>query len=284
MKHRIMLSDAIESGNLDDIRDAIVVYGDNPNIIDSDDRSPLYYAALDDNIDAIKVLIECGADVDFKDKYGWTALFWLTEHPFMLESLVTFLKHNPNPNTHNDHLKRTPLHWASKHTNCPAMARLLFEHGADCGAKDTEGLLPIHVAAANNTTHLIDLFCKNNISPNATDNQGLTPLHYVAQSYKPSRKTIDCLINHGANINALDNEGRTVLHISRLTNHHCAEDLFDSCGACKSIRDNYGNTYETYSYTECLPQYMGAKKYMFTPSEYEDIQKYPYFSKFLTTP
>jgi ankyrin repeat protein len=70
----------------------------------------LYWAALNDHRDAVKLLLAHGADVNTKDDSGWT-----------------------------------PLHWAA-HKGSKAVAELQLAHGTEVNAKDDGGFTPLHRA------------------------------------------------------------------------------------------------------------------------------------------
>ena len=111
---------------------------------------PLLVAAQRGNLDAVKKLVDAGADVNMRE----------TE------------RHNRG---------RTPLHYAAggKYYNSKgahlAVARFLIAHGADVNAKGDTGYTPLHVAAGLGQEDMVKLLLDNGADINAMDVRG-TPL------------------------------------------------------------------------------------------------------------
>ena len=83
-----------------------------PPILDKLGRSPLHYAALETDLEAVKSLIS-SCDVNLHDKNGWT-----------------------------------PLHFAAQ-SNSVDCARILLEAGAEIDAVDSHGNTPLSNAVFN---------------------------------------------------------------------------------------------------------------------------------------
>ncbi len=92
-------------------------------------------------------LLNQGADVHAKDKFGWT-----------------------------------PLHLAAAKENASATAELLLNQGADIHAKDKFGWTPLHSAASNNAYETAELLLNKGANVNAKDNHGWTPLYWAASN------------------------------------------------------------------------------------------------------
>lgn len=84
---------------------------------DSDESTPLHCAAWKGHVEAVRLLLEAGADVNAHNKNG--------------------------------HWGRTPLH-AAAHGNQAAIAELLIQHGADIDALDMGGKKPLHHTTIHN--------------------------------------------------------------------------------------------------------------------------------------
>ena len=95
---------------------------------------------FDIDMSKIQDLIEKGADVEAKDKWG-----------------------------------STPLHFASGNNHIE-IAKLLLDRGADVKAKDNGGQTPLHFASWHNRIKIAKLLIEAGADVDATDDDGETPL------------------------------------------------------------------------------------------------------------
>jgi ankyrin repeat protein len=61
---------------------AMLKRGAKVNVQDSDGATPLYWAALDKNVESVKLLLEAGADPTIKDNEGRLPAYWCAPGPF----------------------------------------------------------------------------------------------------------------------------------------------------------------------------------------------------------
>ena len=81
-----------------------------PNVVDSWGHTPLHYVAWRGHVDAIKLLLENGADPNVRDVNGWTPLHYAAKY-CRLEEAILLLDWGADPNARDDSGK-TPLHYA----------------------------------------------------------------------------------------------------------------------------------------------------------------------------
>jgi ankyrin repeat protein len=105
-------------------------------------------------------------NVNMKDKFGWTALFFAAD------------------------------------TNNINLAKFLVRKGADINVKDNEGFTPLHEAVVKNSYEVAKFLIEKGANVNAKDNYGYTPLHIASLYGNP--KMVLLLIKHKADINAKD--------------------------------------------------------------------------------
>jgi uncharacterized protein len=106
------------------------------DVVDSAGRTALDYAASFNNTTMAKVLIDHGANVDYRDPLGYTPLHWAAER-----SNLDVMKVLIDSKATVDALNRqgvTPLMVAAGHTQ-PQAVRLLMERGADPKKQDYTG-------------------------------------------------------------------------------------------------------------------------------------------------
>jgi len=122
--------------------------------------SPLICAVVTNSMEAAKLLISKGADVNAKNKDGLTALIW------------------------------------AACTNSLNVAKLLISKGADVNAKDKNGLTALIWAAGTNSLDVAKLLIEKGADVNAKDEDGRTALMTV-RGYD-SQQMVDLLKKHGA--------------------------------------------------------------------------------------
>ena len=202
------------------------------NAKDKYGRTPLHAASSMNNIEAMKILLDHGADVNAKDNFDKTPLhggsyveenneLWGTRtSENSVDTIKILLDRGADVNAKNKD-SRTPLHEASAMGRVDVMTTLL-ERGADVDAKDCWNNTPLFGSCRFEMSFKLLLQYKAFID--AQDNQGRTLLHsnvdnnegYQAEDYwyKEYLERIERLIKYGVNVNIADKEGNTALHIA----------------------------------------------------------------------
>ena len=104
----------------------------------ADGFSALHFAAFFGKLDAARLLVERGADVDVGGR-GW--------------------------------MTGTPLHSAAS-ANHTDVVRILLDAGADPNAPQSGGWTPLHSAAQNGNVELVELLLAHGANPSATNDDG----------------------------------------------------------------------------------------------------------------
>jgi ankyrin repeat protein len=111
-------------------------------------------------LDICRLLIDKGADIEAKDREGWT-----------------------------------PLHWAAQRGHIEVV-RLLCDHGADIEAVNFYGRRPLPMAAMSGQISIVkELFEARNAEINARDDDGRTALWYARVNGYAD--VADYLVSHG---------------------------------------------------------------------------------------
>jgi ankyrin repeat protein len=133
---------------------------------------PLHLAAEQGNVEAAKLLLEHGADVNGLEQNGWTPLQYAAGQSSKGLIDLLFTNGAVMPNTHGWTIFQI---WAlgAGDTN---VATVLLSHGAKVNAKDSEGQTPLHFAAQQGTFQAVEWLLKNGADVNAKDDKGVTPL------------------------------------------------------------------------------------------------------------
>ena len=173
------------------------------NDIQSNDQN-----ILDDWGEVVDAILGLGANLDYQDKGGRTAVSYCAEvgHVPYAERLVR-LGASPEK---VDEEKRTPLHLAAEFGR-QSMAEFLVDTAdVDVNAKDRRSRTPLHEAAASGHYGTTKLLLDRGASIGATDSSSRTPLHLAAE--EGHRTTAELLLEHGADIEARDWAGATPLY------------------------------------------------------------------------
>jgi ankyrin repeat protein len=136
--------------------------GCDPNLTTADTRNSALHLAADGGFsECISLLLHKGANADARNHKGQTPLH-LAAHAHSVECVETLLsKGGCDPNS-EDHEKRTPLHSAvGRALNSCEITELLIKYGACVNGGDVFGYTPLHVAALNENTQLVQILINN---------------------------------------------------------------------------------------------------------------------------
>jgi len=207
------LANAVRNGNISKANDLLDA-GADINSTDDCGNTPLMQAIWFRKKDMIKFLLEKGADVNFKNKKGVTAL-----------------------------AKASQRHWLDDADT----VKLLIEAGARVNdtypwSPSDEYIAPflsfyewtaLMIACYSAHAGAVEALLSAGADVRYIDEKGITPLMLAAFRRSPgSVKTIQLLIDAGADINARDNKGKTALTYAK----------FDTCSKNKEILRRYGAT------------------------------------------
>jgi len=131
------------------------------------------YVDSDDSDDAVRDLLQAGANVEYKNKDGMT-----------------------------------PLHIACE-KNHTSITRMLIKAGANVNAKDNGGKTPLHLACEKNHKYIAEILITAHANVNAQDDDGRTPL--FGACYRFNIDIIRMLLEANVNLKIRDMFGRTVI-------------------------------------------------------------------------
>ena len=192
--HSTPLHLALHSGNVEAAK-LLLEYGASIHVRNRQDHTPIqllmaghWFKELpDDYIDAIRLFLERGGDVDSMS----------SNHSTM-------------------------LHVAVQRANLEVV-RLLLDHGANINARDENGQTPLHGAMDNikdnmeNHFFAMLLLLDNGADVDAPDNFDSTPL--IMASYFGSIKATRLLLEYGASVHLQNIEGQTPLEVALMEGH-----------------------------------------------------------------
>ena len=170
--------------------------------------------------EAVKALVEAGADVNARDEYGNTpllhTLFLLRDgaqepDEVVVEVMTILIKGGADVNARNEY-GNTPLHGFATR-RLPEGVEALIEAGADVNARNKHGSTPLHASHnsyAPKRAEIIKILIKDGADVNARDESGDTPLHQFALVGPP--EAVEALIEAGADLTVKDAYDSTPMH------------------------------------------------------------------------
>jgi len=149
---------------------------------DKKEQTPLHIAALSNQSDMAKILINNNAHIEAKDKRG-----------------------------------HTPLHLAANKDNIE-IAIFLLNNGANIEAEDNYGKSPLYTAIDSRKQKIIEILIAKGANIEHCDRYERTPLHSAAKAW--NKKRVSFLLEKGAKIEALDNDACTPLYYASKSGHY----------------------------------------------------------------
>lgn len=175
----------------------------------------VHCACFMDNIEAIKLFINGGANINSRDEHGNTPLIYAVKKE-SIEIVKYLIKSSANVNIENN-LKETPIFYALQPSRTEIL-KLLIKAKSNLNHQNEDGFTPLHKATQYDLDYIVELLIKKGANPNIQSELGLTPLHLAAlDEFCDITYT---LLWYGANTDIQDYEGDTPLHIAH---DNCSE-------------------------------------------------------------
>jgi ankyrin repeat protein len=189
------LIQAIRNNDLNALK-AAFAKGSDVNARDGRDTTLLMHAAAVGSPEAVKLLLDSGADVKAKNQFDCTALFFAAGQPEKARMLVD---KGADVNAATK-MGRTPLMIAARCDGCSATVKLLLDKGADPKKADRHKRTALEEAAAANDLGSTRLLLAKGADADPADDEGYTPLSWAASNCNLEMTKL--LLASKANVNA----------------------------------------------------------------------------------
>ncbi|KAH1299832.1 hypothetical protein KXV27_002966 [Aspergillus fumigatus] len=215
--------------------------GADPNRVNHPGKSAAYGAIAYNRTEALKFLLESGADVSRLRQDGISLLHDAATHSAMPRLITCLLDYGADPLAITSDGK-TALHYAATNDRYKSIPPLL-EAGTPIEARDNHGDTALLIAARSSCEGTRELL-KRGANVNACDRRGRTPLHHCSSHTDSEICTM--LKDAGADITAKDTLGQTPLHSAAAAANSVVCDrllaAYTAGGLDYMVRDAVGRT------------------------------------------
>jgi ankyrin repeat protein len=167
---------------------------------------PLEEAAACGDLLTVQLLLDSGADPNYRDRDGWSAIHWAAEQGYL------------------------------------DIVRLLLGHRANVNAASSYGTAPLHCAANGGHDKIVSELLQHGADPLKSTCHGWTPLHHAA--FMGNASTVSSMLEAGGITSspAQDNHGWSVLHLAVHGRHLDTVRVLLESSIMQDSRDDNGLT------------------------------------------
>lgn len=214
--------------------------GANLEARNTNGRTPLYVAAKRGRLEAVKALLDRGANPNsYNADVRFSPLHVAAEY-YHLKVIRELLARGANPNQTNRYVQ-TPLWQAAWQSHRDgAVARVLVAAGAKMEVGDHDGTTPLSHAVDNGHTVFAKTLLELGANPDAQSLGGWAPLHHAAQ--RNDQELTLALLEAGANPDVATDAGYTPLHEAAARGYVEIAELLLDFGAAIEAETKFGDT------------------------------------------
>lgn len=267
------LMDFCGRGRYEDAKNSLL-NGASAKFQDYDRRTPLHICACDGHLALCSLLIEHGADVSAKDRWGNTALSDAVENDRdkVIELLKQFGAEDEEIDIENlellhycatgnidavrrritggaeasfcDYDKRTPLHLACSEGHAEVV-EILLTNGASYDVLDRKKRTPVQDAISNGRRNVLRLLARHGAKiPEhmylANDEHvARLGMELMSKCAKGELGEVQAYLDEGLDANFRDYDGRTPMHLACVEGHEDVARLLIQYGAKLDVRDRW---------------------------------------------
>lgn len=276
IKKCLKLMSLCAHGRYDDVKSSLL-NGSSATFRDYDRRTPLHVAAVEGHANVCALLIENGAEISAKDRWGNTALSDAYDNNKV--DVVELLKRHGADDGDDDVEDLEMLHFCA--VGDVNAVRNALTGGADVSYVDYDKRSALHVACSEGHAEVAEVLLLNGAPPDAVDRKKRTPvddaitnghrdvlrilkrygakiprhkhetdgyhLHclgveLIEESAKGNERDVKQCLDYGADVNFKHYDKRTALHLACVEGHLEIVQILLDAGAETDVEDRWGNT------------------------------------------
>lgn len=199
-KHTIkgcpLLNFACRYGYVDIINYLLINNANINSVSNSAHQYPLHEAVSSGNEDALKILLDFGANINIENSYGWTALHFAASRGYL--NIVQIIINAEGDVNYLDRDGRSPLFFASQGHKVE-IVKILIENSAKVNIKDVRGCSPLHYAMRKvGNIKIIKLLVENGVDfqSQGEGRSAMNPL--IVATAQRDEEVVKLLLEHGA--------------------------------------------------------------------------------------
>jgi ankyrin repeat protein len=156
------------------------------------------FDAIEEDLEAVKSILDGGVPVNAIDEHGTTALHLASANGCVdIVSYLIAVGANVNAGTKEDRF--TPLHFAAYYGQ-QETAKMLLENGAMVDAGAATGITPLHLICEVGAPEFVEMLLEAGADPDLVSEQGFSALYLTLRM--ENVPTVELLLDHRADVNA----------------------------------------------------------------------------------
>ncbi len=204
--------------------------------------SPLLLSSKSGFYDISKMLLQAGADIDYKMSSGMTPLLEAVKNDH-LEVAELLIKNGAEADEGDSLYNRTPLYFAASNGNAD-MINLLCENDADMNDPDVNGNTPIYCAVVNKHSEIVSLLMDKGVK--LSDSKNNVCRAVLEACSRNSDQILNTMIAKGLDVNCLAPEGIPLLSWCIKNRYFDSAKILLAAKAGIDVQDREGETVYDY--------------------------------------